>query len=177
VMQPKVPLGSQLNPNDQNHILDVANNTFGLIPVKIGTQNAYMGSCAGCHSSVSTMQKQNGQKVVYVDAKGDNSAADVMVSREIAPYLNLAKSKIDNENDVIWNSSSRGRAAGLLAAQYKLLRDQHGSAYYATDDHIKEYAKNTSIKRAIDSGWLLAFASIGSAANAHIKGGGGSVSQ
>jgi hypothetical protein len=167
VMEPVTRLGNPSNPNDPKHILDVANNTFGLIPVKVGTQNAYMGSCAGCHSSVSTMEKHNGQKVVYIDAKGDNSAADVNVSRDIAPYLNLAKSKIDNQNDPIWNSTPRGRAAGLLAAQYKLLRERHGSAYYATDEHIKEYAKNFSSKRAVDSGWLLAFASFGSAAGVY----------
>jgi hypothetical protein len=165
VMQPVTPLGNPTNPNDPKHILDVANNTFGLIAVKVGNKNAYMGSCAGCHSSVSTMEKQNGQKVVYIDPKGDNTAADVNVSRDISPYLSLVKSKVENHNDPIWNSTPRGRAAGLLAAQYNLLRERHGSAYYATDEHIKEYSKNFSAKRAVDSGWLLAFASFGSAAD------------
>ena len=163
VFEMKMKTGVSTDPNHDGHIKDALYGLLGATFINVPDHNGVMEermsvACVSCHSSKQTKVGANGIANLMLNLQGDNSSGDALAKANYAARFEQIKGYINDPADPIWAISEETKAGGYLAAQYMILKDQHGHQYNINDTRLTSEREKVNMKSAVDAGWVSAFA-------------------
>jgi hypothetical protein len=155
------------NDNDVNHFYNYLNGLLPVVPVTVNGVSSYMFACNGCHVTTAAVADKGGANSLLIDFRGVNAYGDGLANNAVLPLFNKGKSVVDSPADAIWSTSPRVKAGGYLLAQLKKWQVAYGTNYHLSTSEIETGLKKGNVQRAVDAGWVAAFATFATTAGTY----------